>query len=70
MRAAVKTKGEALKRYRDFEQMQISFITYKNKVELAVESLQDIARELHEIELKNVKHKQTSYRSCCPDTTL
>ena len=61
MRAAVKTKGEALKRYRDFEQMQISFITYKNKVELAVESLQDIARELHEIELKNVKHKQTGY---------
>ena len=30
-------------------------------MELAVESLQDIAKEIHEIEMKNVKHKQNGY---------
>ena len=34
IRAAVKTSGDTLKRYVDFEQMQISFISYKNKVNL------------------------------------
>ena len=32
MRAAIRTNGEALKRYIDFEQMQRAFISYKNKV--------------------------------------
>lgn len=61
MRAAVRTNGEALKRYIDFEQMQKAFISYKNKVEIAVEALRDIAGEIHEIEVKNVNHKKNGY---------
>ena len=89
MRSAVRTNGDALKRYIDFEQMQKAFISYKNKVhifiihyfyaltvsqypyliwfwfivqvEIAVEALKDIAKEIHEIEVKNVKHKKNGY---------
>merc|ERR1719192_1699175 len=61
MRAVVRTNGEALKKYIDFEQMQRSFISYKNKVEIAVEALRDIAKEIHEIEVKNVNHKKNGY---------
>ena len=31
------------------------------QVEIAVEALRDIAREIHEIEVKNVKHKKNGY---------
>jgi len=31
-RIAVRSSKEALQRYRDFEQMQNSFISYKNRV--------------------------------------
>ena len=31
------------------------------KVELAIEALRDITKEIHEIQLKNVKHKKNGY---------
>lgn len=31
------------------------------KVELAIEALRDITKEIHEIEMKNVKHKKNGY---------
>ena len=31
------------------------------KVELAIEALKDITKEIHEIQLKNVKHKKNGY---------
>jgi len=60
-RAAVRCNGEALRQYIEFEQLQTNFITYRTKVEMAVESIRDIARELHELEIKNVKHKKNGY---------
>jgi len=60
-RAAVRCNGEALRQYIEFEQLQANFISYRTKVEIAVESLRDIARELHELEIKNVKHKKNGY---------
>lgn len=60
-RTAVRCNGEALRQYIEFEQLQTNFITYRTKVEMAVESLRDIAKELHELEIKNVKHKKNGY---------
>eukprot|EP00092_Neocalanus_flemingeri_P025581 GFUD01027734.1.p1 GENE.GFUD01027734.1~~GFUD01027734.1.p1 ORF type:complete len:371 (-),score=79.73 GFUD01027734.1:152-1264(-) len=60
-RTAIRCNGEALRQYIEFEQLQTSFITYRTKVEMAAESLRDIAKELHEIEIKNVKHKKNGY---------
>lgn len=60
-RIAVRSSKEALQRYRDFEQMQNSFISYKNRVEVAIEVLKDITNEIHEIQMKNVKHKKNGY---------
>jgi len=60
-RVGVRSNGETLQRYQDFEQIQSYFISYKNRVELAVEALKDITQEIHEIEMKNVKHKKNGY---------
>ena len=75
-RVALRSNGEALRNYLDFEAIQSSFISYKNRVssflvvflwsnysqvELAIEALKDITNEIHEIEMKNVKHKKNGY---------
>jgi len=60
-RTSVRCNGEALRQYIEFEQLQTNFITYRTKVEVAVDSLRDIARELHDLEIKSVKHKKNGY---------
>jgi len=57
----VRCNGEALRQYIQFEQLQAHFVTYRTKVEMAVDSLKEIAKELHELEIKNVKHKKNGY---------
>jgi len=57
----IRSSGESLRKFRDLELMQTCFISYKNRVELAIEALKDITKEIHEIQLKNVKHKKNGY---------
>jgi len=50
-----------LRQYIQFQQLQDCFVSYRTKVEVAVESLRDIAKELHEIEIKCVRQKRHGY---------
>jgi len=58
---AVRTSRETLRQYAEFHLLQEEFVTYRTKVEIAVTTLREVARRLHDLEIKKVKHKQDGY---------
>lgn len=58
---AVRTSRETLRQFAEFHLLQEEFITYRTKVELAVTTLREVAKQLHALEIKKVKHKKDGY---------
>jgi len=60
-RAGLRSNGERIREVVRLKELQHHFISYRSKVEIAVDALKDIARELHQLEVGAVKKRQTGH---------
>jgi len=60
-RAGLRSTGERIREVVRLKELQHHFISYRSKVEIAVDALKDIARELHQLEVGAVKKRQTGH---------
>lgn len=60
-RAAVRENREAIRQLVNLKELQHHFVSYRSKVEVAVEALWDIARELHELQVAALKQARTGH---------
>jgi len=60
-RAALRSNGEKIREVVRLKELQHHFISYRSKVEVAVDALKDIARELHQLEVGAVKKRKTGH---------
>lgn len=60
-RAALRSNGERIREVVRLKELQHHFISYRSKVEVAVDALKDIARELHQLQVGAVKKRQTGH---------
>jgi len=60
-RAGLRSNGARIREVVRLKELQHHFISYRSKVEIAVDALKDIARELHQLEVGAVKKRQTGH---------
>lgn len=60
-RAAVRESREAIRQLVNLKELQHHFVSYRSKVEVAVEALWDIARELNDLQLAALKQARTGH---------
>jgi len=60
-RAALRSSGEVIREVVRLKELQYHFITYRSKVEVAVDALKDIARELHMLDMAGARRRQAGH---------